>query len=407
MRKYRNIKGNPQPKRILKYSEEWIEYRKKRGADSVKVEHCDVDTDGFHDAIVRDWRSPALKKQQICTNNDYTDRGMRTPTLTESSGGMCEFSSTGKPNLYCPSLDYSGYITGIFYHSPITNTTTFRSSVFDTIEVGEWAHVVFTRNEMLGAMYVNGQLTAVSTIMGGVAATTNQIYVGAVKQSNWLPDNVFNGRIDQISIWDRYIEKSDVSELYAGGNGVNYASWSNSLKENSHTVYEISDKISFENEAVQGSMINHVTGDDDSANIKFNGTGDRDATTSSGKVSNHSFTPIYANELTYPISNLEGAKAYLNQADRNSQQIVIDKYLSGGTGAAWGLSAWISPYGIAYSSHSKTYLDNPNNTFDYENEKWQNTYGAIFSDYTKYSEGQANANFTVAFRGKYKHPETS
>lgn len=66
MRKYRNIKGNLQPKRILKYSEEWIEYRKKRGADSVKVEHCDVDTDGFHDAIVRDWRSPALKKQQTC-----------------------------------------------------------------------------------------------------------------------------------------------------------------------------------------------------------------------------------------------------------------------------------------------------------------------------------------------------
>lgn len=66
MRKYRNIKGNLQPKRILKYSEEWIEYRKKRGADSVKVEHCDIDTDGFHDAIVRDWRSPALKKQQTC-----------------------------------------------------------------------------------------------------------------------------------------------------------------------------------------------------------------------------------------------------------------------------------------------------------------------------------------------------
>lgn len=66
MRKYRNIKGNLQPKRILKYSEEWIEYRKKRGADSVKVEHCDVDTDGFHDAIVRDWRSPALKKTQTC-----------------------------------------------------------------------------------------------------------------------------------------------------------------------------------------------------------------------------------------------------------------------------------------------------------------------------------------------------
>lgn len=66
MRKYRNIKGNSQPKRILKYSEEWIQYRKLRGANSIKVDHCDVDDDGHLDAIVRAWRSPALKKLQVC-----------------------------------------------------------------------------------------------------------------------------------------------------------------------------------------------------------------------------------------------------------------------------------------------------------------------------------------------------
>ena len=65
-RKYRNIKGNSQPKRILKYSEEWIQYRKLRGADSVKVAHCDTDDDGHFDAIVRAWRHPALKKLQVC-----------------------------------------------------------------------------------------------------------------------------------------------------------------------------------------------------------------------------------------------------------------------------------------------------------------------------------------------------
>lgn len=66
MRKYRNIKGNLQPKRILKYSEEWIEYRKNRGSNSIKVEHCDVNGDGFLDSIVKDWRTPSLKKLQIC-----------------------------------------------------------------------------------------------------------------------------------------------------------------------------------------------------------------------------------------------------------------------------------------------------------------------------------------------------
>ena len=67
MRKYRNIKANLQPKRILKYSEEYIEYRKKRGGNSVKVEHCDTNIDGFDDSIVRGWRSPAAGKTQTCT----------------------------------------------------------------------------------------------------------------------------------------------------------------------------------------------------------------------------------------------------------------------------------------------------------------------------------------------------
>ena len=71
-RKYRNIKGNSQPKRILKYSEEWIQYRKLRGADSVKTEHCDIDDDGHLDSIVRAWRHPALKKQQVCSSTSST-----------------------------------------------------------------------------------------------------------------------------------------------------------------------------------------------------------------------------------------------------------------------------------------------------------------------------------------------
>lgn len=66
MRKYRNIKYNNTPRRVTKYSEEWIQYRKHRGSNSVKVEYCDLDDDGFDDSIVRDWRSPALLKQQIC-----------------------------------------------------------------------------------------------------------------------------------------------------------------------------------------------------------------------------------------------------------------------------------------------------------------------------------------------------
>jgi hypothetical protein len=34
----------------------------------VKVEHCDIDDDGHLDSIVRAWRHPALKKQQVCSS---------------------------------------------------------------------------------------------------------------------------------------------------------------------------------------------------------------------------------------------------------------------------------------------------------------------------------------------------
>ena len=66
MRKYRNLKNNPQPQKITKYSEEYLQYRQVRGSHSVKASLCDTDADGFEDAISKAWRSPALKKLQIC-----------------------------------------------------------------------------------------------------------------------------------------------------------------------------------------------------------------------------------------------------------------------------------------------------------------------------------------------------
>ena len=66
MRKYRNLKFNLQPKRITKYSEEYLQYRQSRGSMSVKQELCDTDADGFEDAIVSDYRSPAAGKVAVC-----------------------------------------------------------------------------------------------------------------------------------------------------------------------------------------------------------------------------------------------------------------------------------------------------------------------------------------------------
>lgn len=108
MRKYRNIKANLQPKRILKYSEEWIQYRKSRGSNSIKVDHCDVDADGFEDAIVRDWRSPALKKLQTCelTVPKYGPTEVLTEVKPSKPGAVTGLTATSQ-------LPTPGAITGL------------------------------------------------------------------------------------------------------------------------------------------------------------------------------------------------------------------------------------------------------------------------------------------------------
>jgi len=66
MRKYRNGKQSREPRRLSKYSPEYIQYRENRGGYSVKVGLCDITGDGEEDTISVAWRNPANGKVQTC-----------------------------------------------------------------------------------------------------------------------------------------------------------------------------------------------------------------------------------------------------------------------------------------------------------------------------------------------------
>ena len=67
MRKYRNGKQSREPRKLSKYSPEYIQYRENRGGYSVKVGLCDITGDGEEDTISVAWRNPANGKVQNCT----------------------------------------------------------------------------------------------------------------------------------------------------------------------------------------------------------------------------------------------------------------------------------------------------------------------------------------------------
>lgn len=334
----------------------------------------------------------------------FTDLNLKPPTFNESSGGTCEYSGgqPGTPDpatLYCPSLDYGGFLQSTFYHSPFSYSTSFRSSVYVDATLDEWYHVAFTRNSDTGAMYINGELISVGTLMNSIGRTNNNFYVGCLKSSSWSPDYFFNGRLDQIGLWDRALDSAEVSNLYNSGAGLPHASWDATLKTDESYILEFDQDIGIASGSNYGTLTNSTDGSDVTSLLNRQQNFDRSFMQVGGKVSNFSFTPVYEDALAYPIQNTSAAST---AAARNNpaQYMIIPKTL--GYSTPWTLSVWVSPHGLGYGNTTAAQVSGSTNTFTYDNELWRSTYGALFSDYTAYSGGSDAANFTITFNGKFR-----
>lgn len=81
---------------------------------------------------------------------------------------------------------------------------------------GKWTHIAATFGNGKAALYVNGKLsqklncTIKSTDIG---ATATGIYIG---RSNWAPDPLFNGAVDELLVANRAFEDAEIASLYAG-----------------------------------------------------------------------------------------------------------------------------------------------------------------------------------------------
>lgn len=80
------------------------------------------------------------------------------------------------------------------------------------ISLSQWYHYVFVVDSMGGKIFVNGKLIDEHPWKGTPGATSSNLDL----QIGGLGDNWYKGLIDDIGIWNRVLDSSEIVKLYNG-----------------------------------------------------------------------------------------------------------------------------------------------------------------------------------------------
>jgi hypothetical protein len=83
-----------------------------------------------------------------------------------------------------------------------------------SVNTNNWYHFIFIHDEMIGGkLYINGVLTNSNLLDGSVCNSTNDLIIGADILSGSVY-RFFNGKIDDIGIWNRALTQEEITNLY-------------------------------------------------------------------------------------------------------------------------------------------------------------------------------------------------
>jgi len=105
-------------------------------------------------------------------------------------------------------------------HGPGTLRAAFDASgptTFDTTEAynnNNWHHVVGTYNGTNAKLYINGVLNGTGADTSGSIATADRPSIGAFMDGVGGTIGYFNGSIDEVAIFNRALNSSEISDLY-------------------------------------------------------------------------------------------------------------------------------------------------------------------------------------------------
>jgi hypothetical protein len=94
------------------------------------------------------------------------------------------------------------------------------------LSTSNWYHLVIVHNSTTGgSIYINGSLVSTYNTSGALCSSTNPLYFGCDNGLGVI-NRFFNGKLDDIGIWNRALTQQEITNMY---NGVNYSDTCNAV----------------------------------------------------------------------------------------------------------------------------------------------------------------------------------
>ena len=186
--------------------------------DSNKETNYALDFDGSNDYVAADGVTSNLGSSN---GLPYTVSAWVYPDTTNmgssNGGAIFAFNSTGASDENVVLLFYAKSSEKKFHHWNIGGSYTGSTNDFET---GEWHHIVdVVDSSGNGKLYVNGGLEG--SWSNGSNSSADRFSIGQEYDGTGsTASDFFDGKIDEVAVWNVALDAADVTALYNSGNGL-------------------------------------------------------------------------------------------------------------------------------------------------------------------------------------------
>jgi len=189
-------------------------------APEIKETNYALDFDGTNDYVAADGVTSNLDSS---TGLPFTVSAWAYPDTAVSGTTACcskreaifAFNNSGA-NLNILFFAQDGSTQKFYHHGTGGNNYTGSSNTFES---GQWHHIVMVVDSSgNGKLYINGGHEA--TWSNGSNSSVNRFSIGQEWDSATKASDFFDGKIDEVAIWNVALSAADVTALYNSGNGL-------------------------------------------------------------------------------------------------------------------------------------------------------------------------------------------
>ena len=175
----------------------------------------------------------------IKTNKSGVYQGIIGKQITGTYGWQLIIEPTNKPAMYLSSSACAGWGTTVV--SPTA------------ISTGIWYHIVGTSDGVTSILYINGTQVANDTSPAtSICYTANPALIGNMSSTSYM----FGGNIDEVGLWSRALNYSEVNYLYNNYTGISFPFVTPSVDVGN---FSVTTNTTFHTSIVETSSYNNYT----------------------------------------------------------------------------------------------------------------------------------------------------